>query len=157
MKLVKIQKSEFILAPHIFKLSIFISLFYLVVMVQVPSFRNKDVLEEKVWPRYRGKRAGKQAKERALYKRYIISTVIRTRPVSRKAKPAASSLGHTPANCYSSRRSLEIWLCLFICAGIYALECDVSSTKDRRSSSGHLQCKSGLHLHHGNMAQKPHR
>ena len=99
MELVKIQKSEFILAPHIFKLSIFISLFYLVDMVQVPSFRNKDVLEEKVWPRYRGKHAGKQAKEQALYKRHIISTVIRTRPVSRKAKPAASSSGHTQANC----------------------------------------------------------
>lgn len=53
-------------APCIFTLAIFILLFYLIDMVQVPSFRNKNVLEEKVWPSYRGKRAGKQAKERAL-------------------------------------------------------------------------------------------
>ena len=81
-------------APCIFKLTTFILLFYLIGIVQVPSFRNKNVLEEKVWPCYRGKRAGKQSKGRALYKRHIITTLIRTRPLSRKAKPAASSSGH---------------------------------------------------------------
>ena len=51
-------------APCIFILFILISLFYLIDMLQAPSFPNNDVLEEKVWPRYRGKRAGKQVKER---------------------------------------------------------------------------------------------
>ena len=68
-------------------------------MVQARAFPNNDVLEEKVWPRYRGKRAGKQVKERETYKRHIITTITRSRPVSRKTKPTASSSGHIPSNC----------------------------------------------------------
>ena len=112
-------------APCIFKLTTFILLFYLIDIVQVPSSRNKNVLEEKVWPCYRGKRAGKQSKGRALYKRHIITTLIRTRPLSRKAKPAASSSGHTRlteglfVSTPSRNLALLIRLCRLLCSRMW--------------------------------------
>lgn len=114
-------------APCIFKLTIFILLFYLIDMVQVPSFRSRNVLEEKVRPRYRRKRAGKQAKERAVYKRHIITNLIRARRVSRKAKPAASSSGHTRltgrlfVSTPPRNLALLIRLCRLLCSRIRCL------------------------------------
>lgn len=105
-----------------------LSLFcYLIDMVQVPSFRSRNVLEEKVRPRYRGKRAGKQAKERAVYKRHIITNLIRARRVSRKAKPAASSSGHTRltgrlfVSTPPRNLALLIRLCRLLCSRIRCL------------------------------------
>ena len=48
--------------------------------------------------------------------------------------------------------ALRIRLCRHLCSRMWCLF-HQRSTK----FEWHLQCKSGLHLHHGNMAQKPHR
>ena len=48
-------------------------------MVQAPIFLSKEAIEGKMWSSYRGRRAGRQVKEREIYKRHYISTIERPR------------------------------------------------------------------------------
>ena len=48
-------------------------------MVQAPIFLSKEAIKGKIWSSYRGRRAGRQVKEREIYKCHYISTIERPR------------------------------------------------------------------------------
>ena len=95
------------LAPLIFKLFIFISSFYLANMVHVPSYPNKEFFEGKIWPRYRGRRAGKQLREREIYNRHYISTITRPRSESHNTQPVPSASRQIAGNCKVIRPEVQ--------------------------------------------------